>query len=293
LPGGEGLSFYNARWYDAQLGRFVSADTIVPNPGNPQGLNRYAYVLGNPLKFRDSTGHAYEDGYGILWRFTSQGELRPINLYAPGAGHSDRDLTYFIATQARAMTQNAAINDIRTANSFPLPIAKTYAYPAFEKLVGDGKTWDFKDKIQDELGNSFRLCSRYKCNWYEYSVIGNILYGYIGKYAAFSGIEIRGGAGYAEARDPENRGNYNTPFGYFPRDRIRTGFDDPKDHHAVGMGMEMYRQYGTGVTIRDFQALLVDYNDGLASGQRVSDPVQIHEQFPYDPGTFSNSGWDR
>ena len=36
LPGGEGLSYYNARWYDAQLGRFISADTIVPNPMDPQ-----------------------------------------------------------------------------------------------------------------------------------------------------------------------------------------------------------------------------------------------------------------
>jgi len=34
LPGGEGLYFYNARWYDAQLGRFTQADTIVPDPGN-------------------------------------------------------------------------------------------------------------------------------------------------------------------------------------------------------------------------------------------------------------------
>ncbi|MCB0070508.1 MAG: hypothetical protein KDE20_03580, partial [Caldilineaceae bacterium] len=42
LPGGEGLSYYNARWYDAQLGRFVSADTIVPNAANPQDLNRLA-----------------------------------------------------------------------------------------------------------------------------------------------------------------------------------------------------------------------------------------------------------
>ena len=64
LPGGEGLSYYNARWYDAQLGRFVSADTIVPDPGNPQDLNRLAYVRGNPLNFRDPSGHLLEQGAG-------------------------------------------------------------------------------------------------------------------------------------------------------------------------------------------------------------------------------------
>jgi RHS repeat-associated protein len=43
-----GLYFYNARYYDPALGRFVQADTIVPSPGNPQALNRYAYTVNNP-----------------------------------------------------------------------------------------------------------------------------------------------------------------------------------------------------------------------------------------------------
>ena len=37
-----GLYFYNARYYDPALGRFASADTIVPQPGNLQSLNRYS-----------------------------------------------------------------------------------------------------------------------------------------------------------------------------------------------------------------------------------------------------------
>jgi RHS repeat-associated protein len=39
-----GLYDYGSRLYDAALGRFVQADTIVPNPGDPQAWDRYAYV---------------------------------------------------------------------------------------------------------------------------------------------------------------------------------------------------------------------------------------------------------
>jgi len=46
-----------ARWYDAQLGRWISADTLVPNPANPQDFNRYTYVSNNPLRYTDPTGH--------------------------------------------------------------------------------------------------------------------------------------------------------------------------------------------------------------------------------------------
>ncbi len=57
LPGGEGLAYYNARWYDSRVGAFISADTIVPSPLAPQTLNRYAYARGNPLRYVDPTGH--------------------------------------------------------------------------------------------------------------------------------------------------------------------------------------------------------------------------------------------
>ncbi len=56
-----GLYFYNARYYDSALGRFLSADTIVPSPANPQSLNRYSYVLNSPLRYTDPSGHFEED----------------------------------------------------------------------------------------------------------------------------------------------------------------------------------------------------------------------------------------
>jgi len=54
---GLGLYDYGARFYDPLLGRFLSADSIVPQAGNPQTLNRYSYVLNSPLNYRDPSGH--------------------------------------------------------------------------------------------------------------------------------------------------------------------------------------------------------------------------------------------
>ena len=54
-----GLYFYNARYYDATIGRFISPDTIVQAPYDPQSLNRYSYVMNNPLRYVDPTGNCW------------------------------------------------------------------------------------------------------------------------------------------------------------------------------------------------------------------------------------------
>lgn len=49
--------YYEFRYYDPWFGRFISPDSIVPNPGDPQDLNRYTYAGNNPLRYTDPTGH--------------------------------------------------------------------------------------------------------------------------------------------------------------------------------------------------------------------------------------------
>jgi RHS repeat-associated protein len=51
------LYHYGARYYDAGLGRFVQPDTVVPEPGNPQALNRYSYGYNNAARYSNPTGH--------------------------------------------------------------------------------------------------------------------------------------------------------------------------------------------------------------------------------------------
>jgi len=58
------LIHMGARWYDPQVGRWMSADTIVPDPANPQSFNRFSYVLGNPLRYSDPSGHVADAGGG-------------------------------------------------------------------------------------------------------------------------------------------------------------------------------------------------------------------------------------
>jgi RHS repeat-associated protein len=52
-----GLIDMRARMYSPLLGRFLSADTIVPNAAQPQDFNRYSFVRNNPLKYVDDSGH--------------------------------------------------------------------------------------------------------------------------------------------------------------------------------------------------------------------------------------------
>jgi hypothetical protein len=61
------------------VGKFASADSIVPDPANPQAWNRFSYVLNNPIGLTDPSGHCAKnpdgsrnfsdaDGTSTCWR---------------------------------------------------------------------------------------------------------------------------------------------------------------------------------------------------------------------------------
>ncbi len=51
-----GLYWNHARYYDPTLGRFVSQDPVLGSLQSPGTLNRYAYGMGNPLRYEDTNG---------------------------------------------------------------------------------------------------------------------------------------------------------------------------------------------------------------------------------------------
>jgi RHS repeat-associated protein len=57
------LDYMHARYYDSNLGRFLSVDPVLGDPRQPQSWNRYTYVMNNPLKFTDPTGMMF---FGVI-----------------------------------------------------------------------------------------------------------------------------------------------------------------------------------------------------------------------------------
>jgi RHS repeat-associated protein len=66
-----GLIHMNARVYDSDIGRFLSADTVIQDPHDSQSYNRYSYVRNNPLKYTDPTGNSWWTKFRDKW-------LKPI-----------------------------------------------------------------------------------------------------------------------------------------------------------------------------------------------------------------------
>ena len=51
------LIHMNGRAYDYNLGRFLSVDPFIQEPGNSQSMNPYSYIMNNPLAGTDPSGY--------------------------------------------------------------------------------------------------------------------------------------------------------------------------------------------------------------------------------------------
>ncbi len=74
------LQYLRARWYDPGIGRFISQDAYEGELNNPLSLNLYTYVVNNPLKYIDPSGHAMEIDKNIKPRCNPD-DLKYLNSY--------------------------------------------------------------------------------------------------------------------------------------------------------------------------------------------------------------------
>ncbi|MBL8297705.1 MAG: RHS repeat-associated core domain-containing protein [Rhodanobacteraceae bacterium] len=56
MDGSTGFTYMQQRYYDAQIGRFLSADPVGASPSGGDNFNRYWYASNNPYKYVDPDG---------------------------------------------------------------------------------------------------------------------------------------------------------------------------------------------------------------------------------------------
>lgn len=61
MDGATGLTYMQQRYYDAQIGRFLSADPVETDTQTGDDFNRYAYAYNNPFAFFDPDGRQADE----------------------------------------------------------------------------------------------------------------------------------------------------------------------------------------------------------------------------------------
>ena len=138
LPGGEGLSYYGARWYDPRFGRFLSADTIVPNASNPQDLNRFAYVRNNPVRYIDPTGHyEFEESPDDPYFLPARSGVMPARRSKAPYSYTTTERRQLILQRGRGYQQTTAISSLEKFARLTEYAATLYSPPDIDAYMLD------------------------------------------------------------------------------------------------------------------------------------------------------------
>lgn len=272
---GLGIYHYGARFYSPKLGRFISADTIVPGSANPQNLNRYSYVTNNPLRYTDPTGHIRsecgEDGDECGGSGSSNGSGGSGNGGGGDGGGDDDD------DDDDDLSSLADIYDPAPDTNLPPPIC---AGPRW----GNGECVDIVQLSDDAFTSMEEVL-----NGYDFSAFGFGIGGEVGSNpGAFAG-------GIEGIHFTDNNGNdlfyYGGPT--FTGGVEATagpyalfGFNmyDYNDYRGISQNVNLTVAYGEGVTIGYFwsginplqpgapQGLVIGYTPGIALSMSYSEP---------------------
>ena len=292
--GDAALLYLRARWYVPGVGRFTQRDVWEGDWLRPQSLHAYVYVENNAVNLTDPMG--------MSWA-------------TPPEWPNHRDLTYWLYDELHENANGYYAQRIRTLLASENPDDKARALAAFYFLVKDRAKWDFKHRIRAELrADSIVLRHTEGYRWYEYSVPGNIHYGFIGRAAGFSGSLLHGGAGVAEIMDPAHveageaccpeicRGAWIgptfypvyvevcIPLGcyYVNPDWWQTAFDEPGDWQNVEFGIQLYDTHTAQMTLEQFQDFLATNGSSLTPAAYIPEWNWTNPQggWPYEVGRF-------
>jgi RHS repeat-associated protein len=199
-----GLVTMGVREYLPTLGRWLSADTIVPRPGDPQAFNRFSYVRNSPLGRIDPTGHADCQTGGCPKDWKEKRIDWSLAIKFKKNGKVDI-LAYIAARYASLLKEAEAIN--ASANSLPPGVSFGVRMAKFKDLTGPGMPADIKWEIQalarsqgdDVAGKQGQFLFEQDGKTYDADDIGNYGFGVLSAKAGISPGQAAAAGGIAQA----------------------------------------------------------------------------------------------
>ncbi len=157
-----GLIYMNARYYLPGVGRFASADTIVPDPDNPQNYNRYSYAQNNPVKYSDPTGHYVEDASGGSYSCDDQQQCKAMAVDStPTVGSCGKNCVYtydkkgipYVKSSSgnRSLSEHPTTTNTRCTNTLAECFIKKGISPFQDNQINQGEFDDMLDEIAKDL----------------------------------------------------------------------------------------------------------------------------------------------
>jgi RHS repeat-associated protein/uncharacterized repeat protein (TIGR01451 family) len=301
------LLYLRARYYQPEVGRFISRDPTAPDPYRPSASHAWVYVGGNPVDSSDPAG---------LAPMAAQPE-------GPGDGGArekeQRDLTWWLYREMTVNVSGKDAREIRELLGSPWPQDQLAGALKWVALVADHCRWDFKHSIRAQLGYDIVLQhigpgDVAGKSWHDYSVPGNIYFGWMGMAVGLSERSLHYGAGIAEVVDPVHRKEGGTclitdvppilsrrpgmkcTLSLCPNlDWLDTQFDETGDWWNVEFGIQLYKTHGAHLNYAGWLTFLGRHGYYLTRGEKPPDAGHFEAKgtrtpWPYDVGSFDGSG---
>jgi RHS repeat-associated protein len=215
-----GLSYLNARYYDAARGQFISQD--------PSFL-----AVGDPIKLKQVTGRDQQQFLSDpqLANSSNYGRDNPITqkdpdgnatyMFENGGGMTGRDTwntnTYYEAGDRAILQQNAQLMSNNQLN-----------VPLFVGLVKPNGAWDYKTQSRSLYIVNGKVVDK--------EAFGNINYGYTGTAGGFGPDILKDAGGFVQTYTGR------------PYPSVLTNYDQPWDRAAIQKGISLYRSTNFAAT---------------------------------------------
>jgi RHS repeat-associated protein len=309
------LIYLRSRLYSPDTGRFLTKDSWLGDYNKPLSFNRWNYTNGNPVNYTDPSGHSPVSLSQVLSSSLSQyaGSSNSINFLtyitdcSPLTGKQDiqdvqYDLTGYLALAMTKHGQDARVKliattlDLANLYGYSSDLARTAlwgtAYLAFYNLEGGGKEWDIKVGIKRELKTEgIILCGLgFNCKWVDYSVPGNVHFGYVAYLAKIDYFVAAIAGGLLEQKDLYTQNLPLEPL-YCFQNAFPGHCDNPQDQAAVDFGYMLGKKYGKGITDQQLRRELNTYALWSFQKPSLSFPPP-HQAIPqpnvYEADDFNN-----